>query len=104
MKWLLMLWTFAADAQILYYKPGEPIRQIFDNGNGYTVTDSKNGTTEVLDLDGLMLISRPTGPTEFILYDEPLPGLNPVLPTLPLVPAPDIELSIPVGPNNEAFL
>ena len=97
---------------IMVFTPGQPMQTITGTGNGYMVSESGKGVTQVLDLGGVTLISRPTGPTTFILNDAPVGGIQPNIPVLPALPTSPVQPNgldllvpvppgLPTGPNNE---
>ena len=108
--WTVLICTvcgFKAHAALMIYTPGKPTTFIEGDGAGYTVVDGE-GVTQVLQGQGMSMISRPHGPTEFIFDTNPFQSPA-IIPTLPVVPGQDYELSIPYqptlpGPNGELDL
>lgn len=93
-----------AHGALMIYTPGQDTKYIDGDGAGYTVIDSE-GVTQIMQSPGVTMISKPHGPTEFIFDSNPLQSPT-VVPTLPVVPGEDFELSIPYqpampGPNGE---
>ena len=105
--WIIFFCTisgYKAHAALMIYTPGQDTKYIEGDGAGYTVIDGE-GLTQVLQSPGMTMISRPHGPTEFIFDSNPFRSPT-VIPTLPVVPGNDFELSIPYqppmpGPNGE---
>ena len=97
--WTVLICTVCgakAHAALMIYTPGQDTKYIDGDGAGYTIVDGE-GVTQILQTPGLSLISRPHGPTEFIFDSNPLHTPN-IIPTLPVLPGNDLELSIPYQP------
>lgn len=91
---------------IMVFTPGQPTQMITGTGSGYMITESGRGVTQVLEVGGVTMVSRPDGPTQFIL-GAPLAPVMPALPTSPARPngldllLPPPPPGLPTGPNNE---